>query len=239
MQIRSFVLRSFFLAAAVCLTGTASYASGGGSMPSGGGSSSFDMPSQQTPEQIAKSAHNAGVKYIEKADKLEKEAATLDAGKKEKTIKKANSAYESAAKQFERAVKNDPSLYQSWNYLGYSRRHLGDYEASLQAYEQALSINPNYNEAIEYRAEAYLGLNRLDDAKQSYMKLFSNSRELAGQLIASMQRWVESRRTNAAGLDPSQLDAFAKWVEERAQVASQTAAVQFDSSSDARWQTLR
>jgi tetratricopeptide (TPR) repeat protein len=208
-------------------------------MPSGGSGGNFEMPTQQTPEQMAKSAHNAGVKYIEKADKLDKEAATLDGAKKDKAIKKANSAYESAAKQFERAVKNDPSLYQAWNYLGYSRRHLGDYEASLQAYEQALSINPNYAEAIEYRAEAYLGLNRLDDAKQSYMKLFSNSRELAGQLITSMQRWVDVRRSDAAGVDPAQLDAFAKWVEERAHIASQTAAAQFDSAPDARWQTLR
>lgn len=232
-------VRSFFLAAALCLTAAASYASGGGSMPSGGGGS-FDMPSpSQTPEQIAKSAHNSGVKYIEKADKLEKEAATLDGAKKDKAIKKAKSAYEDAAKQFARAVKNVPALYQSWNYLGYSLRHLGDYENSLQAYEQALAINPNYNEAIEYRAEAYLGLNRLDDAKQSYMKLFANSRELAGQLITSMQRWVDARRSNAAGVDPGQLDAFAKWVEERAHLASQTAAAQFDSAPDARWQTLR
>jgi lipoprotein NlpI len=82
-------------------------------------------------------------------------------------------------------------MYQAWNYVGFCQRHLGDYEAALTAYSDALEVNAAYAEAVEYRAEAFLGLNRIEDAKSDCMRLFRDVRPLADELMAAMHRWVE------------------------------------------------
>ncbi len=76
-------------------------------------------------------------------------------------------------------------MHEAWNYLGYTHRKLGDYQAALTAYDRALNLKPGYPEAIEYRGHAYLGLNRLEDAKQAYLTLFAGNRQLAAQLLAA------------------------------------------------------
>jgi tetratricopeptide (TPR) repeat protein len=119
----------------------------------------------------------------------------------------------------------DPTMYQAWNYLGFTNRHLGHYEESLESYDKALKINPNYLEAIEYRGEAYLGLNQIDDAKAAYMTLFSDSRPLANELMAAMHQWTEARRKDAQGLSSADLEAFSKWMDERTGIAAQTASL--------------
>ena len=65
----------------------------------------------------------------------------------------------------------------------------------MAAYNQALEIQPDYAEAIEYRAEAFLGLNRLDEVKEAYMQLFREDRERADELMSAMQQWVDQRQT--------------------------------------------
>ncbi len=87
-------------------------------------------------------------------------------------------------------------MYEAWNYLGYAHRKLGDYQAALTAYDRTLNLKPGYPEAIEYRGHAYLGLNRLEDAKQAYLALFADNRKLASQLLAGMQAWVGEHRGN-------------------------------------------
>ena len=103
------------------------------------------------------------------------------------------------------------------------------------AYEQALALNPTYSEAIEYRAEAYLALNRLDDAKASYLTLLANARPHAAVLLQSMQQWLAERRKQPAGVAAADLDAFARWVDERAAVASQTASLAPGFVAVRRW----
>ena len=78
-------------------------------------------------------------------------------------------------KPFQAAVKKNPALFQAWGSLGYAYRKVGNYPASLEAYGKALEIEPNYTPAIEYRAEAYLALNRLDE-----VILFSPLADAAG-----------------------------------------------------------
>ena len=53
--------------------------------------------------------------------------------------------------------------------------------------DRALELAPDYGEAIEYRAEAYLGLDRIDDAKKAYMQLFNLDRALADELMEAMR----------------------------------------------------
>lgn len=218
------------LAVCIALPDSAAHAAGGGSM---------DMPripaAERTPEDQAKAAYNAGVKQIGKAKEYDEDAAAAtNDGKRERALKKAKGAYEKAARQFEEAVSHVPGLYQAWNYLGFARRHLGRYDAALEAYDRALKLEPRYAEAIEYRAEAYLGLNRLEDARKAYMDLFASSRKHADELLASMRKYVDARRQEPNGLAPQQLEEFAQWVDERATIAQQTASLD-TGSSQASW----
>lgn len=207
---------------------------GGGSTPSGGGAGTR-YESAATPEETARLAHNAGVRSVGKGDQLSADAARqTDARKQQKALTKANSAYAGALKKFMRATELNPVMYEAWNYLGYTHRKLGDYQAALTAYDRALNLKPGYAEAIEYRGHAYLGLNRLEDAKQAYLALFAGNRKLAAQLLAGMQAWVGEHRGNPAGVDGASLEAFASWVSERSTIASQTAALTREGSS-ASW----
>jgi tetratricopeptide (TPR) repeat protein len=181
---------------------------------------------EQTPQELARSAYNSGIRDVKKADKLTASLATItDEKKKEKTSQQAQDLYSRASGKFVEAVQNDSRMHEAWNYIGYTQRKLGKYEDALKAYDHALSLQPTYAEAIEYRGEAYLGLNRIDDAKQAYLALFSGNRKLADQLLGSMQGWVTARRAAPGSTDATMIDSFDKWVQERAQIAGQTAAL--------------
>jgi len=203
-------------------------AHGGGGM--GGSSSTGSTGSaaypRSTPEDQAKDAYNSGVRSIKKAQDYDSDAAKASSPEKAaKAQDKAHQAYSKALEQFIDAVAKQPTMYQAWNYIGFANRHLGNYDDSLSAYAKALELNPNYPDAIEYRGEAYLGLNRLDDAKQAYMSLFSNSRGLADELMTAMHHWIDARRKDAQGVAPENLEAFSQWVEERSGIAAQTASL--------------
>jgi tetratricopeptide (TPR) repeat protein len=122
-------------------------------------------------------------------------------------------------------VQNDPKMFQAWGGLGYAYRKTGNYPLALEAYDKALALKDSYTPAIEYRAEAYLGVNRLADVKTAYMTLFTADRPRADELAAAMEAWVEKRKADPAGVDPAAVDEFAKWVVERKQLASQTSSL--------------
>jgi len=211
----------------------AAFANGGGSAPSGGGS--FNMPERQmSPEEQAKAAYNQGIRAVKAADKLAKTAdEATDEKKKAKAQDKAQRQYENARGYFAAALQRKQDMYEAWNYVGYTSRKLGDYDKALLAYDEALRLNPSYNEAIEYRGVAYLGLNRIDDAKNAYMQLFQSSRPLADTLMAEMQKWVAERR--AAGNAAAEVDALAQWIDERSNIARQTASLATDAPVMHSW----
>jgi tetratricopeptide (TPR) repeat protein len=221
-------LRTFGWAAAVAgLAIGVAAAHGGGGGPSGG-SSMPNTGGAQRPEDLAKAAYNSGVSSIKKAKESDADAAKASAPEKSaKAAEKAHKYYQKAAGQFVDAVSADPKMYQAWNYLGFAKRHLGDFDDSLSAYAKALELNPNYPDAIEYRGEAYLGLNKIDSAKEAYMSLFRDSRPLADELMTAMHRWTEARRKDAQGVSAEDIEAFAKWMDERTNVAAQTASLAF------------
>jgi len=217
----------------VALGSGAALAAGGGSAPSGGGS--FNMPERQmTPEEQAKQAYNQGVRAVKAADKLAKSAEeTTDEKKKAKVLDKAKHQYENARGYFASALQRKVDMYEAWNYVGYTSRKLGEYDKALQAYDEALRLNPNYGEAIEYRGEAYLALNRIEDAKNAYMLLFQGQRPLADQLMVAMQKWVTDRK--AAGNAAPEVDALAQWIDERSNIARQTASLATDAPAVVHW----
>jgi tetratricopeptide (TPR) repeat protein len=217
----------------VALGSGAALAAGGGSAPSGGGS--FNMPERQmTPEEQAKQAYNQGVRAVKAADKLAKTAdEATDEKKKAKALDKAKHQYENARGYFASALQRKVDMYEAWNYVGYTSRKLGEYDKALQAYDEALRLNPNYSEAIEYRGEAYLALNRVEDAKNDYMLLFQGQRPLADQLMVAMQKWVTDRK--AAGNAAPEVDALAQWIDERSNIARQTASLATDAPAVVHW----
>ena len=183
----------------------------------------------------ARLAYNLGYEDFEKAQAEEAAGATLTGAKAKASAAKVKALFAQARVQYEAAAKAAPSTKEAWNLIGYTSRRLGEYDTSLAAYEQALALNPTYNEAIEYRAEAYLALNRLDDVKTAYQTLFLTSRPHAAVLMQGMQKWVAERRKQRGGVSAADLDTFAKWVEDRSTVAQQTASLSRDHTVLRRW----
>jgi len=219
---------SLAAAALVFLAPGAARASGSSSMPRG-----QQMPTP-SPEQVAVEYYNDGISYRDKAATLEKEAAAeTDLKKKEKLETKAKDKHESSIKKFVNATHKDPKMVPAWGSLGYAYRKVGNYQDSLDAYAKALELQPAYTPAIEYRAEAYLGLGRLDDVRSAYMTLFNADRPRASELAAAIDRWIEKSKANPGNVDPAKVEEFGKWASERKQLASQTSSV--TSPKELRW----
>jgi tetratricopeptide (TPR) repeat protein len=205
---------------AACLASASSYKGVGTTQQ-------FANTGPRSAHERAVAYYNLGVRQAGKAKEQEQDAAKPGADDKKvaKDLEKAQKTYASALQDFQKAVDNDGAMVEAWNYVGFCQRHLGNYKDSLAAYAKALELNPTYAEAYEYRAEAYLGLNMLDEAKESYMQLFRNVRPLADELMTSMHRWVDEHRKDARGVNAEALAAFANWVDERAKIAQQTASL--------------
>ncbi|MDA1074171.1 MAG: tetratricopeptide repeat protein [Proteobacteria bacterium] len=190
---------------------TAGSSSGGGDMPA----SRSDLA---PPERSSESQYKSALKQKEKAWKFEaKAAAATDDKDREKNLVKAQKAYQKAIKGQTKALKTYSRNYKAANELGYALRKTGDYEKAIGAYNYALQINPDYHQAIEYRGEAFLALGYHEHAKQAYLQLFRDDRELAAQLMSAIETWLADE-TNAAN-DTTDLAA---WVEERKSLAEVT-----------------
>lgn len=209
------------LATLVVLHGAA-LASGGSPEPAPPASAPAET---RSPEQQATGRYNEGLKHEEKAKKLAAEAEAAAPGKREKIEASARKEYEKAMKEFQAAVEDNPAMFQAHSGLGHALRSLGSYEEALAAYDQALKLEPHYSPAVEYRAEAYLGLNRLDDAKSAYMSLFTGDRKRADELQAAMKKWLDKHRQDPGGVSPEVIDEFAKWLAVRSEIAGQTSAL--------------
>jgi len=201
-----------------CIAAPTALAAGAGG--GGGGSTGFSNR-DSSPGQKAILEYQTGEKRLDRARELRQEAAAArEAGDEKKAAKleeKATGMYGRAEKYLRKALKYDEALHQAWSSLGYTLRHLGRWDEALEAYDRAIALEPRYAEAVEYRAEAYLELGRLDDAKQGYVELVTWVRPLADRLMAKMDLWVEARAADPGGLEPAKVEAFAAWIAERKQ----------------------
>ena len=178
----------------------------------------------KTPEEAGKDAYNLGLKHRDKAWALEDKAkAAKSDTEKGKLLDKAAKQYKKSIPLFKTATERIPTFHQAFSSLGYALRKTGEHEQALAAYDKSLALAPQYGEAIEYRAEAYLGLNRLDEAKEAYMQLFSANRDLADQLMEAMHAWLELREVEPDGVSSETIEAFGTWIKERGEIADQTA----------------
>ena len=215
---------------AVCWGPLPAAAAGGGGGGGGGPSvGSFGG----TRDRQAVALYQSAEEHLARAARYERQAAEADSQKERAKLRdKAGSRYRRAAKDLRKAVRKRKDLFQAWGLLGFALRSGGDYPGALEAYDRALEIEPRYAEAVEYRAEAYLELGRLDEAKAAYMQLLGPVRPLADQLMVKMEAWVARRRGDPAGLDPSLIEDFAGWVEGRGELATQASIA---GAANARW----
>jgi len=180
------------------------------------------MP-QRNPKDEAVQSLNDGLKYRDRAWAAEKElATTTDAARKAKLEEIISKSYGADLKAQKRAIQLDPNLFQAHTELGYAFRKTGDYTSSIAEYDRALELMPNYAEALEYRGEAFLGLNRVDDAKGAYLALYDGGdHERAQMLAGAMQRWLAARKA-APGDGAASVGDFEKWLSQRTEITKTT-----------------
>lgn len=73
-------------------------------------------------------------------------------------------AYDSAAELYEEAVFREPDYADAWLALGNASTFRGNYPRALEAYEEALSIDDRFGEALYGRAVALKNLHRPEEA---------------------------------------------------------------------------
>lgn len=167
-------------------------------------------PARLDPAQ-AKKAFTVGFEEYQMATGLENASVGRTGEDAQRARDAVKAGLTRARDKFRAAVAADPAMKEGWNMLGYTSRKLGEYEESLQAYDKALALAPDYPEAIEYRAELFLLTGRLGDVKAAYDSLLKSSPSYAGVLKTSMQEWLQSNKP-APGVSTAQRAEFAAWV---------------------------
>ena len=112
----------------------------------------------------------------------------------------------------------------AWNDLAFTEAKLGNDQAALTDSERALALQPRLVQAVENRGEAFLKLNRVEDAKQQYLDLYPAQPKLAKLLLSAMKSWIREQRRSSASANAAAVDALERWVGEREAIAQQTAS---------------
>ena len=155
--------------------------------------------------------YNLGYELYEKAMAQETSAAKLKGAAAREAAEAVKEGFSQAREYFRTVVGADRNMKEAWNLLGYTSRRLGDYEESLSAYDAALKLEPDYPEAIEYRAELFLLTGRLAQAREAYATLQKSNPSYAGVLLQSMRAWVASPPSSAV-IEAADKEAFGRWV---------------------------
>jgi tetratricopeptide (TPR) repeat protein len=166
----------------------------------------------QDATMTARINYSIGYEAVQKTAQLEMEGASLKGARAEDNRVAVREGFSKARDHFRIAVGADPAMKEGWNLLGYTSRRLGDYEESLQAYDQALALAPDYPEAIEYRAELFLLTGRLTETRDAYARLLGFEPSYARVLKTSMKDFVKSKQPFPASVSDADRDAFVKWV---------------------------
>ncbi len=88
----------------------------------------------------------------------------VDKHLKQGMIKASQEEYELAASEFEQVVRLDQKHCAGWTNLGVAYQQLHNYPKALDAYNQALSIQPNYWQAQYNLGTLHIKLNHKDQA---------------------------------------------------------------------------
>jgi tetratricopeptide (TPR) repeat protein len=199
---------------------------GPGGRPSGASMPDEPPTTSEKPDATVKKAMKAAAKALEKAKALEADAAaTSNSDKKARDMERVSDQYNIALDAFTEALSNKADIVEAWDQVGYIHLRLGAYREAIDDYNHTLTLKPELMEAIEHRAEAYLAVDHLDEVRIAYMDLYNHTPDLAAQLMAAMQKWLAEHQADSHGLRSSEIEAFAKWVNERDGIAKQTASL--------------
>jgi hypothetical protein len=183
-------------------------------------------PIEVKPDKAAAKAYAQATKSMAKASELEDVLAkTTDPDKKARAREKLEDQYGRALEQYTEVLRNKNDMYEAWSQVGFIHLRFGAFRESIDDCNHALALKPDLPDAIEHRGEAYLGVDRLDEAKAAYMDLFFHARPLADRLMAAMQAWLQGHRAAANGVRVADIDAFDKWLQERDGIAKTTASL--------------
>ena len=103
-----------------------------------------------------KTDYEKAVKYVKQAKKYEEKGKT----------DKAQKRYQKAQKLLIASNAEIPNKADTLNYLGFTTRKLGDFEAGEKYYLEGLAIEPNHIGINEYLGELYVVTGRIDLAKE-------------------------------------------------------------------------
>ncbi len=109
-----------------------------------------------TSSSSKKPSYKNAVKIIEAAKKYESK------NKMDKALKR----YKKAQKILLKLDKDKPLQADTLNYLGFTTRKLGDFEAGEKYYLLGLQVDPTHVGINEYLGELYVVTNRIDLAKE-------------------------------------------------------------------------
>ena len=126
-------------------------------------------------------------------------------------------------------LRRNPKDYKAANELGYVLRKQGEYEQAIGSYNYALQLYPEFDQAIEYRAEAFVAIGYYTEAKKAYMQLFRSNSELAEELMVSMRKWRDALDSGPQGPNARTRD-FLEWLKSRENVSAFGEAVESTSS---------
>jgi tetratricopeptide (TPR) repeat protein len=81
-----------------------------------------------------------------------------------------------------KVIERRPWHDNAHNLIGFAYRKLGDYDRSLEFYDKALELNPHNRGALEYLGEAYLDLDRPEQAEAMLERLETECQRIAPEV---------------------------------------------------------
>lgn len=137
--------------------------------------------------------------------------------------KKAIRTYKSAIQQYKVALEKKSDFFQAYNGLGISLHRIGDHIASLEAFNRALEIKPNYPEALKNRGKTFLSLKYLKNAKATYTLLAKRYHpDYSAELMAAMKAWVNKTADHPTYSSNEKRIDFVNWMQTINNIPNQT-----------------
>jgi tetratricopeptide (TPR) repeat protein len=164
--------------------------------------SSREQPDDETAAQnraFAEKEYTKGYKDSEAGKKLAAEGKTAEAAKR----------FAKALERFEEAVKLDAAYADGWNMVGYCARQVGDLNRAFDAYDRALAIDPDHEEAHEDLGEAYLAIGNVEKAEEQLAWLREKGSEEAEELAEAIAKAASSRGAKAGAGGAAEADSSA------------------------------
>ena len=118
---------------------------------------------------LASQSFAAGTSSSDKKPSYKNAVKLIEAAKKYESKDKMHKAlkrYKKAQKILLELDKKKPLQADTLNYLGFTTRKLGDFEAGEKYYLLGLQVEPNHVGINEYLGELYVVTNRIDLAKE-------------------------------------------------------------------------